>query len=191
MLFRSAMCSVVSNSCNPMDCSPPGSSVHGILYPLYMGLYFGFYRGSHIEGAQRCTSEWSELLVTRHCGLLKQQLGSSSVSQAIDQLLRLASLCLEHPQRGANRGSQETGGPAPPRLSSRDTGPWAVLAKDSALLSSRDAGLLEPPERPQGCPTLCNPMNHSTPGLPVHHKLPEFTQTHTLEEMELEMTLKQ
>ena len=26
--------------------------------------------------------------------------------------------------------------------------------------------------------TLCNPMNHSTPGLPVHHQLPEFTQTH-------------
>ena len=25
---------------------------------------------------------------------------------------------------------------------------------------------------------LCNPMNHSTPGLPVHHQLPEFTQTH-------------
>ena len=30
----------------------------------------------------------------------------------------------------------------------------------------------------QLCPTLCDPMNHSTPGLPVHHKLPEFTQTH-------------
>ena len=29
----------------------------------------------------------------------------------------------------------------------------------------------------QSCPTLCDPMNHSTPGLPVHHKLPEFTQT--------------
>ena len=27
-------------------------------------------------------------------------------------------------------------------------------------------------------PTLCDPMNHSTPGLPVHHQLPEFTQTH-------------
>ena len=25
---------------------------------------------------------------------------------------------------------------------------------------------------------LCDPMNHSTPGLPVHHQLPEFTQTH-------------
>ena len=30
----------------------------------------------------------------------------------------------------------------------------------------------------QLCPTLCNPMNHSTPGLPVHHQFPEFTQTH-------------
>ena len=30
----------------------------------------------------------------------------------------------------------------------------------------------------QSCPTLCDPMNHCTPGLPVHHKLPEFTQTH-------------
>jgi len=30
----------------------------------------------------------------------------------------------------------------------------------------------------QSCPTLCDPMNHSTPGLPVHHQLLEFTQTH-------------
>ena len=28
------------------------------------------------------------------------------------------------------------------------------------------------------CPALCDPMNRSTPGLPVHHQLPEFTQTH-------------
>ena len=28
------------------------------------------------------------------------------------------------------------------------------------------------------CPTLCNPMDCSTPGLPVHHQLPELTQTH-------------
>ena len=30
----------------------------------------------------------------------------------------------------------------------------------------------------QSCPTLCDSMNHSTPGLPVHHQLPESTQTH-------------
>ena len=30
----------------------------------------------------------------------------------------------------------------------------------------------------QSCLTFCDPMNRSTPGLPVHHQLPEFTQTH-------------
>ena len=30
----------------------------------------------------------------------------------------------------------------------------------------------------QSCPTLCDPMNRSMPGLPVHHHLPEFTHTH-------------
>ena len=30
----------------------------------------------------------------------------------------------------------------------------------------------------QSCPTLCSPMNCSTPGLPVHHQLPESTETH-------------
>ena len=33
-------------------------------------------------------------------------------------------------------------------------------------------------EAAQSCPTLCNPMNCSTPGLPVHYQLPKYTQTH-------------
>ena len=33
---------------------------------------------------------------------------------------------------------------------------------------------------PRSCPTLCDPVNCSTPGLPVHHQLLEFTQTHVL-----------
>ena len=33
----------------------------------------------------------------------------------------------------------------------------------------------------QSCPTLCDPMNCSTPGLPVHHQLLEFTQTQSIE----------
>ena len=51
-----------------------------------------------------------------------------------------------------------------------------------------DALTSEPPGKPhshsvqfssvaQSCPTLCDPMNRSTPGLPVRHQLPEFTQT--------------
>ena len=35
----------------------------------------------------------------------------------------------------------------------------------------------------QSCPTLCDPVNCSTPGLPVHRQLPEFTQTHVHEVM--------
>ena len=32
----------------------------------------------------------------------------------------------------------------------------------------------------QSCPTLCDPMNRSAPGLPVYHQLPEFTQTQSI-----------
>ena len=35
----------------------------------------------------------------------------------------------------------------------------------------------------QSCPTLCDPMDCSMPGLPVHHQLPEFTQAHAIESM--------
>ena len=79
---------------------------------------------------------------------------------------------------------------------------WSSWSKDRALVSGiaytgRQVLLpLEPPGKPilryipfvlnlfqfssvtQSCPTLCHPMNCSTPGLPAHHQLPEFTQTH-------------
>ena len=45
---------------------------------------------------------------------------------------------------------------------------FRCTAKDSVQFSSV----------PQSCPTLCDPIDCSTPGLPVHHQLPEFTQTH-------------
>ena len=50
-----------------------------------------------------------------------------------------------------------------------DTFSWIQLHAFSSVQFSSVA---------QSCPTLCNPMNLSTPGLPVHHQLPEFTQTH-------------
>ena len=40
----------------------------------------------------------------------------------------------------------------------------------------------------QSCPTLCDPMNSSMPGLPVHHQLPEFTQTHVHRVSDSEVT---
>ena len=44
--------------------------------------------------------------------------------------------------------------------------------------STTPANLVQFSSVTQSCPTLCNPRNHSTPGLPVYHQLPEFTQTH-------------
>ena len=48
-------------------------------------------------------------------------------------------------------------------------GPHTALVKTSPVQFSSVA---------QSCPTLCNPMNRSTPGLSVRHQLPESTHTH-------------
>ena len=110
--------SVVSDSLQPLGCSPPGSSVHGILQTRIL-----------------------------ECIAMPSSKGSS-----------------------------------PPR-------DWTHIS-----YSSCTAGRFfttAPPGKPsyhsylpqfssvaQSCPTLCDPMNRSAPGLPVHHQLPEFTQTH-------------
>ena len=50
----------------------------------------------------------------------------------------------------------------------------AVLAKES--LSALPEGHISSVSR--SCLTLCDPMDYSMPGLPVHHQLPDLTQTH-------------
>ena len=50
-------------------------------------------------------------------------------------------------------------------------------AKES-LVSLINQSIIQFSSVPQSCPILCYPMNHSMPALPVHHQLPEFTQTH-------------
>ena len=53
--------------------------------------------------------------------------------------------------------------------------PWEIFVDtlSFSLLSSVQFSSVA-----QSCPTLCDPMNRSTPGLPVHHQLSELTQTH-------------
>ena len=51
--------------------------------------------------------------------------------------------------------------------------PWSMDYRMGAVFSSVQSNLVS-----QSCPTLFDPMNCSMPGLPVHHQLPEFTQTH-------------
>ena len=49
----------------------------------------------------------------------------------------------------------------------------SILPSDSTLIQDAAAA-----KSLQSCPTLCDPLDCSTPGLPVHHQLPELTQTH-------------
>ena len=57
---------------------------------------------------------------------------------------------------------------------------WGERSSDlnSWLPGFADAHGANPTAVAQSCPTLCDPMNRGTPGLPVHHQLPESTQTH-------------
>ena len=51
-------------------------------------------------------------------------------------------------------------------------------ANYSEYITLKTSTLLHTGHSIQSCSTLCDPMNHSMPDLPVHHQLPEFTQTH-------------
>ena len=55
---------------------------------------------------------------------------------------------------------------------------WFHLKTIQKNVSIYEIDLVQFSSVAQLCPTLYNPMNRSTPGLPVHHQLPEFTQTH-------------
>ena len=52
------------------------------------------------------------------------------------------------------------------------------MANHFSILVLRTSWTVQVSSVAQSCPTLCNPMNRSTPCLPVHHQLLEFTQTH-------------
>ena len=119
--------SEVTQSCptlsNPMDCSLPGSSVHGIF--------------------QAATEEEKTF-----AGRLTHEdlyMGNKYMK------ICLSSLVIREMQIKTTMGYN-----------------YIALQSVSQSVSSVT----------QSCPTLCDPMNCSMPGLPIHHQLPEFTQTH-------------
>ena len=56
--------------------------------------------------------------------------------------------------------------------------PFAATCMDPEMIILSEKSSVQFSSVTQSCPTLCDPMNCSTPDLPVHHQLPEFTQTH-------------
>ena len=125
---------------DPMDCSPPDSSAHGILQARIL--------------------EWVAMP------------SSKGSSQPRSPALQVESLPSEPPRKLPNKGSLS-------------------LLQRIFLAQELSCGLLHRRQIlyqlsysvqfssvAQSCPTLCDPMNCSMPGLPVHHQLPESTQTH-------------
>ena len=68
----------------------------------------------------------------------------------------------------------------PPRVMETKTkvNKWDLIKFKSFCTSKETISSVQFSSVAQSCPTLCNPMNSSTPGLPVHLQLPEFIQTH-------------
>ena len=58
-----------------------------------------------------------------------------------------------------------------------DSGAALECPQFTVLLGVHGFSLVQFSSVAQSCPTLCDPINRSRPGLPVHHHLPEFTQT--------------
>ena len=111
--------------CDPMDSSPPGSSVHGIFQAWILEwVAISFSRGSSWP------RDWTR--VSRIAGRCFTIWATREGPQFVNEL-------------------------------------YLIDSKKSSVQFSSVA---------QSCQTLCDPMNRSTPGLPVHHQLPEFTQTH-------------
>ena len=82
-------------------------------------------------------------------------------------------LCILPPSHGWV--SQSTMGSRPLRFIARPRSYQALLDCVNCLDMYQFSSVA------QSCPTLCNLMNHSTPGLPVHHQLLEFTQIQPIE----------
>ena len=122
-----------------MQCSPPGSSVHGIFQARIL--------------------EWVAVSFSR------------ASSRPRDWI---CVYCIEG-------GFFTTEPPGKPLLGLQmaifyvfeESSLWAYVSSPPLLISPVQFSSVA-----QSCLTLCDPMNRSTPGLPVHHQLPEFIQTH-------------
>ena len=152
-----------------MDCSPPGSSVHGVLQARILEwVAIPFSRGSSQPRDRTQVSciaggfftSWATREAQKVCKQLanKKKIWTSKLPGDL----------------GWKSGS------------GRNPDMYKYLFKTKYILVRvLSNGVIDPvlwfssvqfSSVAQLCPTLCDPMNHSTPGLPVHHQLPEFTQ---------------
>ena len=146
---------------DPMYCSMPGSSVHGIsqaTIPEWMAIFF-------LQGNFPTQGSNSQLLHWQVDSLPLSHLGSPTLLYRRNNY-NIVNQLFSSVQLSCSVVSEEVN----------------PIASESALrrysLIQATSVELQLSSVTQSCPTLCDPMNRSTPGLPVHHHLPVFTQTH-------------
>ena len=136
MCGRAKLLQAYPTLCDPMNCSPPGSSVREFLQARIL--------------------EWVAMFSSRGFSQLKDQTHVSYVSCISRQVFTTSA-------------TWEAQGLVPRLL---------LAPIMTSILPSSFNCSVQFSSVAQSCLTLCDPMNRSTPDLPVHHQLPEFTQTH-------------
>ena len=153
--------SEVAQSCltlnDTMDCSLPGSSIHGIFQTRVLKWGAIVFSISNVRILKILPTRWQSRRTCAH--LLLQELQNYSLLLNNHQQENVGSHQKKIPQvQGQSRSHSKMVGRG--KITFRIT----PSVQFSSVAQSR--------------PTLCDPMNRSTTGLPVHHHLPEFTQTH-------------
>ena len=155
LLWVSEVAQSCPTLCNMMDGSPPGSSVHGILQARILEwVAISFFKGPSRHRDRTQVSHIGDrhfnLWATREANVYSN---SESLSGTLkDKFKNVLSSIINNSQK------------------------WKQLKCSSTVKQTKNS--VQFSSVAQSCPTLCDPMNRSTPGLPVHHQLPEFTQTH-------------
>ena len=166
--------------CHPLLLLPPippsirvfsNESTLRMRWPKYWSFSFSISPSNEHPGLICFRMDWLDLLAVQ--GTLKSLLQHHSSKASILWCSAIFTVQLSHPYMTTGKNLALTS--------------WTFFHKVMSLLLNMLSRLVITSfqgvgegegEVAQSCPTLCDPMNCSTPRLPVHHQLPEFTQTH-------------
>ena len=145
----------------PSICVFPNESAFGIRWPKYWSFSFSINPSNEYSGLISFRIDWLNLLAVQ--GTLKSLLQHHNLKASILLCPACFMVQLSHPYMTTVKTIALTR--------------WTFVGKVMSLLfnmlSAAAAG-----KSLQLCPTLCDPMNCSMPGFPVHHQLPELAQTY-------------
>ena len=163
--------------CNPLDCSPSGSSVYGIFQARILEwVVITFYQ---LLGNLFLNSRWNKLLY----GRLMPSIFKRALCWLLPCILKI--FCRHQdficwPDVFNELVERKTFGGGGGRGGAENKNKQIFVLRVNKQIYVMAPGIIfsQFSSVAQSCRTLCKPMNHSTPGLPVHHQLLESTQTH-------------